>query len=175
MNSDLVIDFVNTLDLRPYKEELTSPAALAGWLADRGVLARGSRVTKADLEEAIQVREALRTLLAAQNGLEGDTAAATAVLDGAGRAAGLEARFGEPARLEPARAGVRGALGSILSEVHAGMVDGTWERMKACRADDCRWIFLDTAKNRSRAWCSMRSCGNREKVRAYRERHASHH
>jgi predicted RNA-binding Zn ribbon-like protein len=54
-----------------------------------------------------------------------------------------------------------------------GMADGTWERMKACRADDCRWAFLDTAKNRSRAWCSMQSCGNRAKVAAYRERHTA--
>jgi len=44
--------------------------------------------------------------------------------------------------------------------------------MKACRADDCKWAFLDTAKNQSRAWCSMSSCGNREKMRAYRARHA---
>jgi predicted RNA-binding Zn ribbon-like protein len=52
------------------------------------------------------------------------------------------------------------------------MADATWERMKACRADDCRWAYLDTARNRSRAWCSMRVCGNRAKVQAYRERHA---
>ncbi len=76
-------------------------------------------------------------------------------------------------RLEPAAGGARGAVGRIVAEVSQGMADGTWERMKACRAEDCRWAFLDTAKNRSRAWCSMKSCGNREKVRAYRERH--HH
>ena len=64
--------------------------------------------------------------------------------------------------------------GLVVTEVTAGMADGTWERMKACRADDCLWAFLDTAKNQSRAWCSMRSCGNREKARVYRERHASH-
>ncbi|NUR77903.1 MAG: CGNR zinc finger domain-containing protein [Thermoleophilia bacterium] len=29
-----------------------------------------------------------------------------------------------------------------------------------------------TAKNRTRAWCSMQSCGDRAKVAAYRERHA---
>jgi predicted RNA-binding Zn ribbon-like protein len=68
---------------------------------------------------------------------------------------------------------VRGALGRILAEVFAGMADGTWERLKACRADGCRWAFLDTAKNRSRAWCSMQSCGNRAKVAAYRERHTA--
>ena len=91
------------------------------------------------------------------------------------RRAGLSVRFqvGE-SRIEPAAAGVRGALGRILAEVSAGMADGTWSRLKACRANDCRWAFLDTAKNHSRAWCSMQTCGNREKVRSYRERHQFH-
>jgi predicted RNA-binding Zn ribbon-like protein len=64
-------------------------------------------------------------------------------------------------------------VGRILAEVSTGMADGTWERLKACRADDCKFAFLDTAKNRSRAWCSMQSCGNRAKVAAYRERHTA--
>jgi predicted RNA-binding Zn ribbon-like protein len=68
---------------------------------------------------------------------------------------------------------VAGALGRILAEVAGAMRDETWLRMKACRAEDCRWAYLDTAKNRSRAWCSMSSCGNRAKVRAYRERRAT--
>jgi predicted RNA-binding Zn ribbon-like protein len=42
--------------------------------------------------------------------------------------------------------------------------------MKVCAADDCEWAFYDHTKNRSGAWCSMESCGNRAKGRAYRER-----
>jgi predicted RNA-binding Zn ribbon-like protein len=94
------------------------------------------------------------------------------VLDRAATRAGLSLRFVDgQARVEPRAAGVRGAIGRILAEVEAGMADGTWERLKVCRADDCRWAFFDGAKNRSRAWCSMQSCGNRAKVQAYRERH----
>ena len=37
-NTDLILDFVNTLDLRPYKEALDSPAALGDWLAGHGLL-----------------------------------------------------------------------------------------------------------------------------------------
>jgi hypothetical protein len=36
---------------------------------------------------------------------------------------------------------MRGALARILREVAVGMADGTWEPMKACRADDRRWEF----------------------------------
>ena len=172
-DSDLVLDFVNTLDLRPFNEALETPKALGEWLAERGLLARGTRVTGAELEETKRVREALRDLLAAQNELEVDVEKAGAELDDAICRAKLALRFSDGAmRLVPGAAGVRGAVGRILAEVSAAMANGTFERMKACRADDCRWAFLDTAKNRSRAWCSMESCGNRAKVHAYRARHA---
>ena len=39
---------------------------------------------------------------------------------------------------------------------------------RSARSGTCRWAFLDTSKNRSRAWCSMSVCGNRTKTRAYR-------
>src|SRR6476661_1349942 len=173
VNTDLVIDFVNTARFDPPGEDLTTPAELAAWLSGQG-LDPGSRVGKAELEDARAVREALRELLLAHNDVDADVPRATAVLDAAAQRAGLAIRFADgAARAEPSAAGVRGALGRILAEVSAGMADGTWERMKACRADDCLWAFLDTAKNQSRAWCSMRSCGNREKVRAYRRRSAS--
>jgi predicted RNA-binding Zn ribbon-like protein len=31
-------------------------------------------------------------------------------------------------------------------------------------------VFYDRSKNRSGRWCVMAECGNRAKVRAYRER-----
>lgn len=172
VNSDLVLDFVNTLDLRPYSEELETPQQLRDWLGERGLLAPNARVTRADLDEAKRVREALRDLLAAQNGLDADVDAATAAIDDASCKAEYMLRFASGgAQLEATAPGVRGALGRILAEVSAGMADGTWAQMRACRAEDCRWAFLDTSKNKSRAWCSMQSCGNRAKVSAYRERH----
>jgi predicted RNA-binding Zn ribbon-like protein len=173
VNSDLVIDFVNTAELDPVHEDLPTPGALGNWLAGRG-LDPGARVTTAELEEALALREALRDLLSAHNEVAIDVRRATAVLDTAAQRAGLAIRFSDGvAHAEPSIPGVRGALGHILAEVSAGMADGTWERLKACRADGCRWAFLDTAKNRSRAWCSMQSCGNRAKVAAYRERHTA--
>ena len=174
VNTELVQDFVNTRDLRPVAESFATPAELSEWLCARGLLEPGARVTRADLAEAIRVREALRDVLSAKVGIEVDLAAAMAEIDAAGRRAGLELRFDPTCpRVEPTAAGVRGAIGRILVEVYDEMVDGIWERMKACRADDCRWAFLDTSKNRSRCWCSMESCGNRAKVQAYRQRH--HH
>jgi len=168
----LVLDFVNSLDLRPRREELDAPAALAAWLAARGLVADGQRATEADLREAIELREAIRTLLAAHNDVPVDVEPASAVLDAAARRTGLGVRFtAGGVRLEPSATGIRAGLGSVLADVAARMADGSWDRLKACRADDCLWAFEDTAKNRSRAWCSMRTCGNRQKARVYRARH----
>jgi len=43
------------------------------------------------------------------------------------------------------------------------------ERVKECGggANNCNWLFLDTSKNRSRRWCDMKECGNREKARRH--------
>jgi len=46
-----------------------------------------------------------------------------------------------------------------------------WPRLKACRGDDCRWVFLDGSRNTSRRWCDMANCGNRAKMATFRDRH----
>lgn len=38
-------------------------------------------------------------------------------------------------------------------------------RLKRCAG--CRWLFVDTSKNRGRRWCTMEDCGTQEKVRRY--------
>jgi predicted RNA-binding Zn ribbon-like protein len=50
------------------------------------------------------------------------------------------------------------------------MHDGSWSRLKACRDDACAWAFHDTSRSRTRTWCSMQVCGNREKARSFRAR-----
>lgn len=42
------------------------------------------------------------------------------------------------------------------------------DRLRLCDAADCVWVFLDTSKNRTRRWCDMKQCGNREKARRFR-------
>ena len=46
------------------------------------------------------------------------------------------------------------------------------KNVRECEASDCYWLFLDNSRNRSRRWCSMSACGNREKARRhYRRQH----
>jgi len=48
--------------------------------------------------------------------------------------------------------------------------DSVRRLVRECGASDCRWLFLDSSKNRTRQWCSMSSCGNREKARRHYQR-----
>jgi len=44
-------------------------------------------------------------------------------------------------------------------------------RLHTCASETCRWLFLDTSKNRTRRWCDMKICGNRAKARRYSAAH----
>jgi predicted RNA-binding Zn ribbon-like protein len=42
------------------------------------------------------------------------------------------------------------------------------ERIKVCANSDCRWVFHDPTKARTKRWCNDRTCGNRARVRRAR-------
>jgi predicted RNA-binding Zn ribbon-like protein len=46
---------------------------------------------------------------------------------------------------------------------------GELDRLKNCAAEDCDDLVVDLSRNRSRRFCES-GCGNRENVRAYRDR-----
>jgi predicted RNA-binding Zn ribbon-like protein len=54
---------------------------------------------------------------------------------------------------------------AIIDVVRSGELD----RLKTCSGDDCADVVVDLSRNRSRRFCES-GCGNRENVRAYRER-----
>jgi len=62
-------------------------------------------------------------------------------------------------------------LGPVARSAAELMTSTSLEQVRECESDDCTWLFLDRTKNHSRMWCDMKSCGNRAKVRRYRERH----
>ena len=162
--------FVNTVDREHGREWLGSPAELRAWLGEQLPVKVG-RPKPGDLARAIELREALRSLLRGNNGFAVSPSTSAAV-NRAARAAKLSIEI-TPAGdvlLEPQAAGVEGALGRIVAVALEAMLDGSWVRLKACR--QCRWSYYDYSKNRSARWCSMSICGNRSKTRAYRRRKA---
>jgi predicted RNA-binding Zn ribbon-like protein len=70
-----------------------------------------------------------------------------------------------------------GPVGEMFGHVLAAIADDTWQRLKSC--PDCRWVFYDHTRNRSKRWCLMnaggpdgRACGTIAKVTRYRAAHA---
>jgi predicted RNA-binding Zn ribbon-like protein len=170
---ELIEAFVNTAELDEGRDDLLEPAGLVAWLAEHGLAPARVRASEREAAEARAVREALRELLRANNGIEVDRNLASAVLDDAARRAGLAVHFDDGSiRLEPRDHGAAGGVARVLAAAAEAMADGSWQKLKACRADDCRWAFVDHARNRSRQWCSMSVCGNRAKARTFRARHA---
>jgi predicted RNA-binding Zn ribbon-like protein len=168
----LVQRFVNSVDLESGEDELTSPDALRDWFAERGLMDAAAPVSAADLERALDVREGLRAVLLQNNGLPLDQEAVERLDRAVGRAA-VRVRFapGRDPELVAGCEGVDGAIARLMAIVAAAVEHGRWERLKACPRDECEWVFYDKSKNRSGRWCSMESCGNIEKAKAFRARH----
>ena len=164
---------VNTIDLEDNDDQLDSPEALRRFLTGQGLLDASQPVGQADLALALELREALRAMLRVNHGEPLDPAALE-VVNRATAGIPLQVAFddqGHPV-LGPASQGCRGALAALLAGVAQASAQGTWERLKACSADSCQWAFYDRSKNRSAKWCSMETCGNMNKARAYRARHS---
>jgi predicted RNA-binding Zn ribbon-like protein len=170
----LVQAFVNTVDLMPGNEELTDPDALKDWLVAKRLMDPGQPVDASDLKHALAVREAMRAVIGGNSG-QRVYPVDVATLNEAAAASRLRMRFGGDgrARLEPEAAGAVGALGRLVATLYSAMQGADWERLKLCGSDPCRWAFYDRSKNRSSRWCTMASCGNREKAKRFRHRHSS--
>jgi predicted RNA-binding Zn ribbon-like protein len=169
---EVVIDFINTLDVEKQADSLTSPNELSSWLRSQDLLSDDDPdAQKPDLTRAIELREALRALALANNGNR-QSPDAWATLERAASAGRLSVHFdrGGDVDVRPEAGGITGALTLLLARVAAAVADGTWPRVKACRSDTCEWAFYDRSRNHSAVWCEMAVCGNRTKVRAYRQR-----
>jgi predicted RNA-binding Zn ribbon-like protein len=167
---ELVVAFANTRDVEDATDVLETSAGLSEWLVANELADSSLAYTVAEIRHAISLRDALRAHLLANNG-EPLPAAAVEVVEAQARRSGVAVSFGGAAAQVVSEAdGVDGALGAILVAVAVAMFEGTWARLKVCKADDCRWAFVDRSRNQSRSWCAMGVCGNREKVRAYRAR-----
>ncbi len=171
---DLVREFINTAELDEDQDLLDDLTGLRSWFVDKGLLGASSRVTEANLRQTIDFRESLRDILSAHTAGIVSTGAVR-LLDAAVKKIPMRLRVDDTGWVRVAAAGkdFDGALGELLARVYEAMEDGSWQRMKACSDETCRWAFFDHSKNRSAHWCNMAVCGNRAKVNAFRQRQAA--
>lgn len=171
----LLESFVNTVDSEAGTDVLRTTGGILQWLVNRGLAMPTDSVGFEDQADLVELREALRGLLAAGIALgvwQGH-------LEAANRAAGripllvsVDAngtmRLGSRESSTSAR-----AIAAVLLAVVQAQGDGSWSRLKVCRNPGCQWVFYDRSRNQSRRWCEMRVCGNRAKARTFRERRRS--
>lgn len=189
VDAERVLAFVNTLSARPTGapvERLTSYEALIEWAREQHLVASAAaerllaaarkhpHQAAAVLARAKDFREALNGLAAA---IDTGKAPNADVLRTIGEC--LATAYAN-ARLVPHEgtlqwvASTEDDLERIVWEIGraAGrlVVSPRLARLRACAASDCGWWFVDDTKNRSRRWCDMRLCGNREKLRRFRKK-----
>ena len=163
--------FVNTVDPDEGVDHLATPLELRDWLAENGLMAPGAGAGPEDLATALELRDALRSIGAAHNDGTTDRAAIEAVNRiAAGLPVAINLDFEGGARFEAQTEDPPGALAGLMAIVFASALEGSWQRFKVCRNDECRWAFYDTSKNQSKRWCTMEDCGNAVNARAYRSR-----
>jgi predicted RNA-binding Zn ribbon-like protein len=184
-----VLAFVNTLSARATDapvERLVSYEALVDWAREQRLIpaaaaerliheARRHPHQAANvLARAREFREAFNGLAAA---IDQQRQPAPAVLATIGDCLAAAYANGRLVPHEGALQWVASAdddLNRILWEIGraAGrlVMSPRLSRIRACAAADCGWWFLDDTKNRSRRWCDMKICGNREKIRRFRSR-----
>jgi CGNR zinc finger len=149
---ELLLAFLNTRDLELGTDVLDDAASWRAWVAERELGRPG------DPDEARAVRTRLRSSLGERH--DGPDPTPTAGL------IRVDLSHGVPTMASA------DALGAVLAASARLAVLGSWERFKICQADTCLSAFFDRSRNRSRMWCSMQVCGNREKARNWRERRA---
>ena len=150
-DSDLVVDFLNTLDVEDGTDALDGDRSWLAWLEEHDVPVPEVQPRR-HRARARTLRDELRRLAEGEQN-EVREFRLTLTIDG-----------------RQPRLGGTDALEEILGAVARLGVLGELERVKICPADECRWAFYDTSRNGSRQWCSMATCGNRAKARAHRAR-----
>ncbi|MFE7507352.1 CGNR zinc finger domain-containing protein [Promicromonospora sp. NPDC057488] len=162
----LATSFTGTLSERHGDpvERIPTPARLVDWLAVSG-LAVGS-ATAGHLERARELREAIHeAATAAARGDALPVAAAQVINDFSvrGRASAVLDSAGDRQWRLSAASAVEDALGVIAADaigILAGERDG---KLALCASPTCQAAFFDTSQSRSRRWCDMGTCGNKEK------------
>ncbi|MFF3710877.1 CGNR zinc finger domain-containing protein [Streptomyces phaeochromogenes] len=162
----LATSFTGTLSERrgDAVERIPTPNRLVDWLVVSGLAVESC--TAAQLERAWELRESIHAVATAAARREPLPASAVQVINDCsiqgGAAAVLTPEGNREWRLGPASS-VEDALGVVAADaisIVAGERDG---KLALCASPTCQAAFFDTSQSRTRRWCDMNTCGNRQK------------
>ncbi|MFF9121643.1 CGNR zinc finger domain-containing protein [Streptomyces massasporeus] len=145
-------------------ERIPVPRRLVDWLTVSGLAV--DSCTTAQFELARELRESIHAALTAAASQEDLPASAVQVINdrsAQGRAAAILTPEGTRQWRLSSASCVEDALGVIAADaisIIAGERDG---KLALCASPTCRAAFFDTSQSRTRKWCEMNTCGNRQK------------
>ncbi|MFF7875225.1 CGNR zinc finger domain-containing protein [Streptomyces californicus] len=161
----LATSFTGTLSERFGEplERIPVPHRLIDWLAVYGLAVDSCTVEQLDL--ARELRESVHaaaTAAALREPLPADAVRIIGDRSGGGRAAAVLTPDGQR-RWRLGASSVEDALSVIAADavdVISGERDG---KLALCASPTCRAAFFDASQSRTRKWCDMNTCGNRQK------------
>lgn len=169
----LATSFTGTLSERQGSpvERIPTPQRLMDWLAVSGLAV--DSCTTAQLDLARGLRESIHATATAAAVLDALPASAVGVINECsvqGRAAAVLTPEGNR-QWRLSSGSVEDALSVIAADaisIIAGERDG---RLALCASPTCQAAFFDTSQSRTRKWCDMNTCGNRQKKARFNANH----
>ncbi|MDQ4114771.1 MAG: CGNR zinc finger domain-containing protein [Actinomycetota bacterium] len=177
LGSVLATSFTGTLSERHGNpvERIPTPQRLLDWLTLYGLAV--DSCTPAQLDLARKLRESIHAVATAAAGRDALPTPAVDVINdhsARGRATAFLTLEGKQRWHLDSAAGLTDALGVIAADAIAiisGERDG---KLALCASPTCRAAFFDTSRSRTRRWCDMNTCGNREKKARFNASHREH-
>ncbi|MHC5257321.1 CGNR zinc finger domain-containing protein [Streptomyces sp. UC4497] len=162
----LATSFTGTLSERRGSavERIPVPQRLIDWLAVYGLAVDSCSLAELDL--ARELREAIHAAATAAAVRDPLPASAVQVINdrsAQGRAAAVLTPEGERRWQLGPDSRVEDAL-SVIAADAIGVISGERDgKLALCASPTCRAAFFDTSQSRTRKWCDMNTCGNRQK------------
>lgn len=64
-------------------------------------------------------------------------------------------------------------IAEIISDFASTVLEHDSHRIRICDNPDCRWVFYDDTRSRTKRYCEDKTCGNLMKVRRFRAKKAT--
>jgi predicted RNA-binding Zn ribbon-like protein len=145
----------------------TEPSDWTAWM-DR-VWPEHSAAAADSFAAALHLHGVLRSMQEGHSGgQKGKQPAVYAALNQLIETAGIRPRLDKAGTLSLAAAQAADPVARLLLIVLEALRSGRWQRFKLCREPTCRASYYDASKAAVKIWCSMETCGSRNKMRRYR-------
>ncbi len=145
-------------------ERIPTPNRLLDWLAVSGLAVESC--TTAQLDRARELRESIHaTATAAVRRAPLPLPAVQVINDGStqGRAAAILTPEGNRQWRLSSTSSVEDALSVIAADAISIIAGERHGKLALCASPICQAAFFDTSQSRTRKWCDMNTCGNRQK------------